>query len=77
MAEQIEELLTVPEFSKRANISEATVYRWVTARIIPCLKIRRIVRIPWQRALGALEKRMDLEITAAQEPVGEGEKVSA
>jgi len=77
MSEQLEELLTVREFSKRANISRETGRRWAAARIIPSLKIARTLRIPWKRAMAALEKRMALETTAAEEPVTAKEEIPA
>jgi excisionase family DNA binding protein len=56
-----EELLTIKEFAERVNISLSTVRGWVYARVLPRIQIRRLIRIPYRRAMVALEKHYHAE----------------
>jgi excisionase family DNA binding protein len=67
MTDVPEELLTVREFAKRSNVSVSTVRNWAYARLIPCLRIGYIVRIPLRRAMAALEKRTERELEELQD----------
>jgi excisionase family DNA binding protein len=67
MTDEPEELLTVKEFAKRANVSVSTVRNWAYARLIPCLRVGYIVRIPLHRAMAALEKRTVRDLESLQD----------
>ena len=62
-----EELLTVKEFADRMGVSVNTIRAWIYRRIIPCLKVSDIIRIPLKRAMAALEARTAEEL-AEHEP---------
>jgi hypothetical protein len=67
MNEDQEELLTVQAFAKRSGVCDATVRKWAYARIIPCIKLRYLVRIPFRRAMKALEARTEKELESLQD----------
>lgn len=66
MSEDPEALLSVAEFAKLIPAAPATIRKWAYARIIPCIRIGYVIRIPRYRAMRALEERTNHELTELQ-----------
>jgi len=48
------ELLTKQELEKRLGISPRTLDNWLEWKIIPCIRVRNVIRFNWERVVHVL-----------------------
>jgi excisionase family DNA binding protein len=49
-------LVTKPELAKILRVSTRTIDNWIKAKMLPCIKVRRLVRFNVSRCLSALNR---------------------
>lgn len=60
---QAEELLTAEDIARLYKVSRRCVTNWIKARIIPCLRVGRVLRFHPERVREAMDRYEQREIT--------------
>ena len=57
------ELITGDEVARRYKVSRRCVTNWINARIVPCIRVGRVLRFHPERVREAMERYEQKEVT--------------